>query len=92
MADVVVSRRAGTDGVDGTDDDEPYRTAAEIWRMPEVASLRASVPALRQIGVRSTFLSVEVTGAVREGKTVHRINAVISRGARDPKIVYWLEG
>ncbi len=92
LAGAVIDRRAGLDGIDGTADDEPYERTGDVWRTPGLSEARTSQPMLRQLSVRSTFLSVEATGAVRQGRTARRIRVVIAKTGKDPRIVYWREG
>ncbi len=92
LAGAVIDRRAGLDGIDGTADDEPYERSQDVWRTPGLSAVRTSGSMLRQMSVQSTFLSVEATGAVRQGRTARRIRVVIAKKGKDPRIVYWREG
>src|SRR5207245_422222 len=67
IAQEIISRRAGPDGVDGDEDDVPFRSPAELGSAPGVNPL-----IFNQFGslltVRSTTFEVHVTAQIGESK------------------------
>jgi type II secretory pathway component PulK len=85
VAAAIIQRRAGPDGVDGTQDDTPFRSPQEIGSVPGLPP-----PMIQQIGqylaVRSSVFEVTVEAHIG---TQHRTyTAVLQRGnARDIRIL-----
>ncbi len=80
--------RAGPDGVDGTDDDMPFRSAQELGRIPALAN---RIPLITPYFTgRSLMFDVQVT--VRAGSSTRTYVALLRRASpRDTQIVsfYW---
>ena len=89
IAQAIIQRRAGPDGQDGTFDDTPFRSAAEISGLPGIPP-----GALQQFtglfSTRSQIFQVEVTATIGSSKRVYV--AILRRaGAKDTVILnlYW---
>jgi hypothetical protein len=77
--------RAGLDGLDGTEDDEPFDTVDQIQRAGFTADAIAN--AKRFFSVRSA--TYEVTVQAQVGKLSRTLVAVLSRASpTDIKILY----
>lgn len=88
IAEAIIKGRAGPDGVDGTDDDTPYRSPAELAR------IGLPGPAAQQLGnlcgVRSATFEVHVTAQI--GDFRREYIAILYRNAgTDIQVVsfYW---
>jgi general secretion pathway protein K len=83
--DLLMQMRAGLDGVDGTEDDEPFDDVAQIQRAGFTADAIAN--ARRFFSVRSA--TYEVTVQASAGKLSRTLVAVLSRASpTDIKILY----
>ena len=83
--DLILQMRAGLDGVDGTEDDEPFDDVAQIQRAGFTADGIAN--ARRFFSVRSA--TYEVTVQANAGKLSRTLVAVLSRASpTDIKILY----
>ena len=84
-AQELIAFRAGYDGVEGTEDDQPFRSPADIARgAPGGAQLA------RFFGVRSSTFEVTVTADIG-GRTRTKIARIFRRNERDVRILfsYW---
>ena len=89
IARAILKRRAGLDGVDGTDDDVPFRSLAELQGIPGV-SPQGAQNANRYFNVRSATFDVEVTAEL-DGRT-RKMHALLRRNApNDVRVLvcYW---
>ena len=83
--DLILQIRAGLDGLDGTEDDEPFDDVAQIQRAGFTADAIAN--ARRFFSVRSA--TYEVTVQAQVGKLSRTLVAVLSRASpTDIKILY----
>ena len=83
--DLILQMRAGLDGLDGTEDDEPFDTVDQIQRAGFTADAIAN--AKRFFSVRSA--TYEVTVQAQVGKLSRTLVAVLSRASpTDIKILY----
>jgi type II secretory pathway component PulK len=83
--DLILQMRAGLDGLDGTEDDEPFDDVAQIQRAGFTADAIAN--ARRFFSVRSA--TYEVTVQAQVGKLSRTLVAVLSRASpTDIKILY----
>ncbi len=83
--DLILQMRAGLDGIDGTEDDEPFDDVAQIQRAGFTADAIAN--ARRFFSVRSA--TYEVTVQAQVGKLSRTLVAVLSRASpTDIKILY----
>jgi len=88
-AEDILTQRRGADGIDGTEDDDPFKSIADFMRaFPEVAG-----GLFRSIGisVHSSHFEVEAVGLSADKKIQHKIFAVIDRDYEPVRIVYWRE-
>ena len=86
----IVRQRRGDDGLDGTYDDQPFRTIEELRNVAGFTSADAILNAQRFLSVRSATFEVTVTAEVRGRERT--LVAVLSRkDAKDVKILfnYW---
>ena len=83
IAQAIIQRRAGPDGQDGTEDDMPFHTPAEIMMGPLLGGGQAN-PALQQFmsmfTVKSLVFKVRVTASIASSKRTYvailrRLNA-----------------
>ena len=82
---LILQMRAGLDGIDGTEDDQPFDDVAQIQRAGFTADAIAN--ARRFFSVRSA--TYEVTVQAQVGKLSRTLVAVISRASpKDIKILY----
>ena len=88
IATTIVQQRAGPDGVDGTDDDTPFRSVNQL------ATAGISAQAVQQLGgyctVRSSTFDVEVTAKI--GDSTRAFHAIIYRNnGTDVRVLgfYW---
>jgi general secretion pathway protein K len=88
IANTIVQQRAGPDGVDGTDDDTPFRSVNQL------ATAGLSAQAVQQLGryctVRSSTFDVEVTAKI--GDSTRVFHAIIYRNTgTDVQVLgfYW---
>ena len=82
--------RAGPDGVEGTDDDTPFRSVQELARIPGFANPNAVATLSRYFTVRS--LVFEATVTARIGNTTRTYVALLRRlSPRDIQVMsmYW---
>jgi type II secretory pathway component PulK len=87
-ASQIVQMRAGPDGVDGTDDDTPFRTINEVVNAVPDRTIYGQIA--RYCDVRSSTFQVEVDADIGGYKRV--FHAIIGRNsARDVQILsfYW---
>jgi DNA uptake protein ComE-like DNA-binding protein len=88
VAHAIITARAGPDGADGTEDDTPFRSVAEMARVPGMHP-----NAVAQLGrfytVRSQTFEVKVTARI--GSTAREFTAVLGRTSRDIQVLnmYW---
>ena len=88
LAQQLLSQRQGTDKQDGTADDRPFRSDAELRSF--LTSSSPAVPAESQtLGVGSTRFRVSVTGEYRSGPVYsrYRLGALILRSGHDVRIL-----
>ena len=88
IADAIIQQRAGPDGVDGTDDDVPYRSTGQL------AATGLNSQAVQQLGryctVRSSTFDVQVTAKI--GDSTRVFHAILYRNSgTDIQVVgfYW---
>ncbi len=67
IAEAIMKRRRGVDGVEGTEDDLPFRSVAELQGIPGIAP-QGVQQAARYFGVRSATFEVTVTAEL-DGRT-----------------------
>jgi type II secretory pathway component PulK len=80
-AQLVVEFRAGTDGVEGTNDDFVFSKSEDLAKVPGLTPLR-SAPAIPLIKVNTDLFRVESVGSVFKGKRIlsnKKITAVVRR-------------
>ena len=86
---LIMNRRDGSDGVAGTEDDQPFRSVEEF--LTQLGSIAG--PAKQQLGqvltVNSTFFTVKATGEV--GGVKRTVEAVLRRQGNDIQTVTWKE-
>ena len=86
---LIMNRRDGSDGVAGTEDDQPFRSVEEF--LTQLGSIPG--PAKQQLGqvltVNSTFFTVKATGEV--GGVKRTVEAVLRRQGNDIQTVTWKE-
>jgi general secretion pathway protein K len=90
MAQAIIQKRAGPDGVDGTDDDLPFRVPTELAAMPGFASPTAITQLGRFFTTRSLVFEVHVTASI--GSSKREYVAILMRLApRDIRTLnlYW---
>lgn len=70
LAQAIVAHRAGADGVDGTADDMPFRTVAELSTVPGITPeiLQAALP---YVGTSSTTFEVTVATKIGSSKRTY---------------------
>lgn len=85
MASAIVSWRAGPDGAEGTEDDMPFRTAAELANVPGM-NRGFTGPLTSRLTVQSTTFEVHVTAQI--DKIKREYVAIVRRN--DPRNVYVL--
>lgn len=88
-AQAIVNMRLGLDGVEGTEDDDPYDNVSQLQQVPGFTP-EAARSAARFMSVRSSTFEVRVTAEVR--KQQRTLVAVLQR--KDPKDIeilytYW---
>jgi general secretion pathway protein K len=88
-ASEIIRQRSGLDGVDGTEDDTPFRNAGELINVPGIS--RQAVGQLQRVcDVRSRTFEVQVDAEVNGYK--RRFTAIIGRNSpRDVQVssFYW---
>jgi hypothetical protein len=91
-AQLVVEFRAGTDGVEGTNDDFVFATPEDLAKVPGLARLR-SAPAVPLIKVNTNIFRIESVGTVRRGRRIisnKKITAVLHRDSNgNVGIISW---
>ena len=85
MAHAIIARRAGPDGVDGNDDDMPFRNPAEVAGVP---GMNSANPGLlnRYFVTRSSTFEVQVDAQIDQYKRTYV--AVLRRNGRDLQTLY----
>ena len=82
----IVNMRVGLDGLDGTEDDEPFDNVQQLQQVPGFTR-EAAANAARFMSVRSSTFEVRVTAEVR--KQQRTLVAVLQRkNPKDIKILY----
>jgi type II secretory pathway component PulK len=89
QAQAVLERRDGADGIAGTEDDMPFRSADEFFAT--VGNMDAATRQAVQgsVTVNSSFFTVRSTGEV--GGVKHTILATLRRDGDTIQIVMWRE-
>jgi general secretion pathway protein K len=90
VAQAIITRRAGPDGQDGTEDDMPFRNPGELQGIPGFPQMNMGDPAAVQLmaffGVRSLVfdvtININIAGLKRTYKAILRRNS-----ARDIQVV-----
>ena len=88
-AQAVLTRRAGPDGILGTDDDMPFHTADEFFAVVGNRNPAAQQAVQGVVSVTSSFFTVKSTGSV--GGVKHTILATLKRDGANIAIVSWRE-
>lgn len=86
IAASVITTRAGYDGVDGTEDDLPFRNSADLGRVPGFAMLAQDATFSQFFNVRSATFEIHVTAEVG-GTTSEWIGIVVRRNQQDIRVI-----
>lgn len=89
QADAIILHRDGTDGVSGTDDDIPFRSADEFLGMLGGLDAKAKQRIRPLLTVQSTFFTIKCTGEI--GNVKRTIIATVRRQGQNVSIVSWRE-
>jgi general secretion pathway protein K len=84
-AQAILNYRDGSDGIAGTDDDQPFQDPNQFARM--AGTLDPSIQGL--VGVQSSTFTVTSTGTV--GGVKRTVIATLRRDGEDVKVVAWRE-
>jgi general secretion pathway protein K len=84
-AAAIIQQRAGPDGVDGTEDDTPFRNASEALKFAGPAAAQAA----NLVTVGSSTWRVNITAQIGDAK--REFTAILYRGGADIQVVgfYW---
>jgi general secretion pathway protein K len=85
----VLSRRDGADGIPGTEDDMPFRSAAEFFAAVGTLDPATTQAAQAVVAVSSSYFTVKSTGQV--GGVKRTILATLHRAGATVQIVMWRE-
>jgi len=100
----IIEERSGIDGIEPSDDDEPFKNPQDILKLPSVSDVLVTLKEenkkgwtgklMKHIDVRSSIFRVESTGRLKDYNTKRTITAILKRdsSARGLKIIYWREG
>jgi len=87
MAHAIITARAGPDGIEGNEDDEPFRSVGDLARVPGMTPQYAQLFS-RYFGIRSA--AFEVTVEVNLGKQKRQYVAWLRRvGPSNVQILKW---
>lgn len=84
-AQAIISTRAGPDGVDGNDDDMPFRSIGELANVPGINRANAGLFS-RYFSTRSSTFEVHVDAQIDQYKRTYV--AVLRRNGRDLQTLY----
>ena len=85
---MIMNRRDGSDGVAGTEDDQPFRSVGEF--LTQLGAPSAAQQQLAQVlTVNSTFFTVKATGEV--GSVKRTVQAVLRRQGNEVQTAVWKE-
>ena len=99
----ILEQRSGRDGIEPSEDDEPFKNTQDILKLPSVVDVLTSLKKeedkkgwtdnlMRRIDVRSSIFRVESTGRLKNYNTKRKITTILRRDPSGLKIVYWREG
>ena len=88
--DAVLNKRNGGDGVNGTDDDQPFQSLSEFYSLLGVADRKALDQAGRLLTVQSSYFTIRSTGRV--GNVTRTVRVIVRRNGDQVLPVTWQAG
>jgi type II secretory pathway component PulK len=86
----ILTRRDGADGLPGTDDDQPFRSASEILGSLGALDAKARQQIAGMLATSSQFFRIKSTGEVAGIR--YTIHAIVRRQGGTCLVASWTEG
>lgn len=99
----ILEQRSGRDGIEPSEDDEPFKNTQDILKLPSVAEVLTGLKKeedkkkwtdnlMKRIDVRSSIFRVESTGRLKNYNAKRKITTILRRDSSGLKTIYWREG
>ncbi len=82
LARDIIAYRQGEDGIEGTDDDQPFTSTTSSLIPAEIRDF---------LGVKSSHFNIISTVSFKNNPITKRIEVILDRSSRPAKILYWRE-
>jgi general secretion pathway protein K len=99
----ILEQRSGRDGIEPSEDDEPFKNTQDILKLPSVAEVLTGLKKeedkkgwtdrlMKRIDVKSSIFRVESTGRLKNYNAKRKITTILRKDPSGLKTLYWREG